>query len=67
MCIIDTDFVYDNTKCKCVCECVCVCVGGGGGGEKYYLFCYFAEVAYSLLLYRTIGVGQHTEDIWERR
>ena len=40
-----------------------MCVGGGGG----YLFCYFAEVAYSLLLYRTISVGQHTEDICERR
>ena len=47
--------------------CVCVCVGRGGGeGEKHYLFCYFAEVAYSLLLYRTIGVGQHAEDICKR-
>ena len=64
MCIIDTDFVYDNTNAS---VCVSVCVWGGGGGEKYYLFCYFAEVAYSFLLYRTIGVGQHTEDIWERR
>ena len=50
----------------CVCGgvvCVCVC----GGGEGCYLFCYFAEVAYPFLLYCTISVGQHTEDICERR